>query len=86
MPAPRDPLFVAPRAYRRRRLIDVARVLPFAGAFLLLLPALWGGEGPIRTAAGGVYVFAVWAGLIVASALVSHLLAGEGEDDGPGER
>lgn len=59
----------------RRRVVDFARVLPFVGTFLFLLPAFWGGTGPVKLAWAGVYVFAVWAILIGASALLSRLIA-----------
>lgn len=70
------PLFLARRAYRERRALDAARLLPFAGAVLFALPVTWSGN-PFRagpTAAGGLYLFAVWAGLIVAAALFSRRL------------
>ncbi len=57
-----QPLFLARRSYRRRRMMDGARVLPLLGAVLLLLP----GTGP-RTGAGGIYLFLVWCGLILAA-------------------
>ena len=75
-------MFLARGTYRRRRLVDAARVLPFAGMFLFLLPVLWGG---VRTAWGGIYVFAAWAALIVASAVLSHLLARGAGDDSAGD-
>jgi amino acid transporter len=79
--APLEPPFLARGSYRRRRLVDAARVLPFVGAFLFVLPMLWGDEAPVRTAWGGIYIFAAWASLIIASALLSHLLSrGAGDD------
>lgn len=83
----RPPVYLAPDRYRRRRLMDGARMLPVAGAFLILLPVLWqpGPEGH-GTAAEGLYLFAVWAALItVARLLAGPLLqaedAAEPEDD-----
>lgn len=69
----RPPLFLARAVYRRRRLRDAARLLPFAGLFALLLPAL----RPASGQAGGdaVYVFAVWAVLIGAAAVLAPGLA-----------
>ena len=75
-------MFLGRGSYRRRRLVDAARALPFAGLFLFLLPVLWGGEASVRTAWGGIYIFAAWAALIVASAVLSHLLARKAGDDG----
>ncbi len=76
MRRPRPPLFLERQTYRRRRLADAARLLPVLGAILFLLPVLWGPqETPdADTAAGGVYVFAVWGGLIVAAFLLSRRL------------
>lgn len=67
--------------YRRRRVADAARVLPVAGAFLVLLPILW---RPADTAApdtsgGGLYLFAVWFGMIVVAFLLARRLSREPE-------
>lgn len=67
------PLFLAKSGYRRRRLNDAARLVPVFGAFLIFLPILW---GPARTpepdtAADGLYLFGVWAGLIAAAAALA---------------
>ena len=77
MPQSSQPLFLARRSYRRRRLMDAARMLPVLGAVLILLPGLWNpAETPAPdTGRGGLYLFAVWLGLIVAGALVAHGLA-----------
>ena len=68
---PPAPVFLARTGYRLRRLMDAARVLPLAGAFLFLLPLLWGG-GATRRAV--LFVFAVWLGLIVVAAMLSRPL------------
>ncbi len=67
----KQPLFVAREGYRRRRAIDAVRLAPVMGAFLVLLPLLWKGG---MTRNGIVYVFAVWAGLIVLAAVLSRRL------------
>ena len=66
---PRRPLFLARHGYRRRRIMDAARVLPILGGFLFFLPLLWRGEGGTRS--GVVFLFAIWAGLIVAAFILS---------------
>jgi len=74
---PREPLFLERQTYRRRRLMDGARVLPVVGAVFFLLPVLWagpGGDGAARTAMGGIFVFVVWIVLIGAAALISRRL------------
>ena len=72
----RRPLFLPRARYRRRRLRDAARLLPVFGAFLFLLPILWSPATTMLndTAPDGIYLFAVWAGLIaVAGVLSRHL-------------
>lgn len=69
----RAPLFLARSVYRRRRLRDAARLLPFIGVLLLMLPAL--GREEADGARDAVYVFVVWALLIVAAALLAPGLA-----------
>ncbi|WP_052261949.1 hypothetical protein [Leisingera sp. ANG-M1] len=59
------------QTYRRRRLMDIARLLPVLGAVLLALPLLWPEASTHPAARDGVsmstaiiYVFAVWVALI----------------------
>lgn len=77
MRAPRRPLFLARGPYRTRRLADAARLLPVVGTFLVLLPILWApATTPQRdTGPVGLYLFALWAGLIVVAALIGPRLA-----------
>jgi len=85
----RPPLFLAKSGYRRRRLHDAARLVPVFGAFLIFLPILWApGETAERdTAWEGLYLFAVWAGLIAAAALLAPGLrrTATPDPDGPTE-
>ena len=87
MKPPRQPVFVAPRIYRSRRLRDAARFVPVLGAVLMLLPMLWAPEpdGARSTARDGIYVFAIWAGLIVATRLLSTRLDEDTPGSGPDE-
>ncbi len=78
MRRPRAPLFLERGRYRRRRLGDAARLLPVFGLVLILLPIMWAPDttGAARlTAWEGVYLFAVWALLIVVAAVLSRALA-----------
>jgi len=65
---------VARRSYRRRRLRDVARILPVLGLFLVFLPMLWGttGSNTRESARDLIYLFAVWAGLVAAACLLAR--------------
>ena len=54
-------------SHRRKALRDAARLLPFLGLILFLLPAIWAPtpENPRSTAMDGIYLFAAWLTLIV---------------------
>ncbi|MDV7143506.1 hypothetical protein R3X27_12525 [Tropicimonas sp. TH_r6] len=91
----RLPVFLGREIYRRRRIMDAARLLPAFGTALLLLPMLWANDH--GTAAGAVYTFLIWFGLILVAAFLSRRLseplrdkampsAGPGEDGGQGTR
>ncbi len=91
MTRPRQPRFLARQNYRRRRLIDAARLLPVVGLVLILVPILWQPAHTPEpdTARGGIYLFAVWVVLIVAALLLARVLGpdeaerpGTAEDDG----
>jgi hypothetical protein len=87
MARPKPPLFLARAMYRRRRLRDVARLLPLVGLFLLLLPLLWAPETEARLGSVDVlYFFGIWLILIGAAASLAPGLskgepAGEEEED-----
>ncbi|NEY89085.1 hypothetical protein [Tabrizicola oligotrophica] len=77
---PQGPLFLARAVYRRRRLRDAARLLPVFGLLLLLLPAF--GEQSGNLAHTAIYLFAVWALLILAACLLAPALSrSEAEGD-----
>ncbi|TRD23473.1 hypothetical protein [Palleronia caenipelagi] len=82
----RRPAFLDRAHYRRRRVMDAARVLPFAGLFLFFLPGLYGSDNPHSTASTGLFLFGSWAGLIVAAAFLSRRLARIAEDEGSGRK
>ncbi len=75
-----EPLFLARESYRRRRLGDAARLVPVLGFVLLLLPGLF-----TTTTEALIYIFSVWAILIVAVAFLSRRLAAADMVDGSGE-
>lgn len=65
-------VFLERQSYRRRRLMDAARILPLFGAVLFALPLLWpsvpsdaAGEGGVPMSAAIIYVFSVWIALIL---------------------
>jgi hypothetical protein len=83
---PRHPTFLARRSYRRRRLVDLGRLLPFAGLFLCGLPMLWAPpEDHARDlAATGLYLFGVWGGLIAVAAFLARTVGAGLDEDGEG--
>ncbi|MBN2906998.1 MAG: hypothetical protein JXJ18_09850 [Rhodobacteraceae bacterium] len=68
----RAPLFLARQGYRRRRLADMARLMPVLGLALFLVPLLDanGGFG----AGMLIYLFTVWFGLIAGTAVLARRL------------
>ena len=78
-PAPKavpPPIFLQRRSYRRRRMMDAARVLPVMGALLLLVPLLWprpgGEEEPVATSISFINIFGLWAVLSLLAGLLSR--------------
>lgn len=69
----RRSLFLERQNYRRRRLIDLVRMLPLLGAFLWAVPLLWGheGEASVGTSAAMIYIFGVWLVLALVTAILS---------------
>lgn len=67
--------FLARRAYRRRRLMDLARLLPVLGAIGFILPVMMAGRDPgneLWFARGLELFLGLWAGLIAISVLVGR--------------
>ena len=72
MSAQRPSIFLERETYRRRRIMDAARLLPILGLALFAIPLLWptpedaaSTGDPVPMSAAVLYVFGVWAGLIV---------------------
>ncbi|WP_375691014.1 hypothetical protein [Pseudooceanicola sp. LIPI14-2-Ac024] len=79
-------LFLERRTYRRRRLADLARLMPVIGLVLLLVPLLWDeGPGGVPTSWAIYWIFGVWAVLVVVSAWLSSRRV-DVELDGNGAR
>ncbi|WP_306154193.1 hypothetical protein [Roseovarius sp. MMSF_3281] len=76
----RIPVFVERKTYRRRRMADAARMLPMLGAMLFCLPLLWAIDEEPRTALTMFYLFLVWVGLCVVSAVISAHLPTEADN------
>lgn len=79
------PVFLERQSYRRRRLADAARLLPLFGALLFAVPLLWPGTDTadrMPTSAATMYIFSIWAGLILVNAVFGWLARGWGGNDG----
>jgi hypothetical protein len=59
-----EPLFLARRTYRQRRMMDAARLMPWLGIVLFAVPLLW---HDAATAQGLLYLFGAWLFLIIVS-------------------
>ena len=83
---PRGPnIFLERETYRRRRLLDAARVLPVLGIALWLVPLLWPEtpEEGVPMSVALVYVFGVWAVLILLAFLFGLKVRTRHADDAP---
>ncbi len=75
-------VFLERQTYRRRRLMDAARLLPVLGALLFAVPLLWPGADDSGSAAAMPtsrairYIFGVWALLILANVWFGFLTRG----------
>lgn len=67
----RPSVFLERQSYRRRRLADAARILPFLGAGVICVPLLWpdasAGEAAMPLSSAILYIFSCWAVLILVS-------------------
>ena len=84
--APRQPAEADPGqvGLRRRRLRDMAVLLPAAGAFLLLPPFIHvftGGANLFGIPLIVVYLFGVWTGLILLARILARRLDRSGDED-----
>ena len=71
-------LFVEPRNYRARRMVDGLRILPIVGIFLIAMPLFWGvSKTPIQSSDVMLFVFAVWAILIVINCIMTRRIGKE---------
>ncbi|WP_146344082.1 hypothetical protein [Falsiphaeobacter marinintestinus] len=83
------PVFLERQTYRRRRLMDAARLLPLLGVGLFAIPLLWPMSGnssltePVKTSGAAIYLFIAWAGLIAASAWMGKKTQGWIRGDQP---
>jgi hypothetical protein len=79
-----QPQFLDKRNYRRKRLIDAARLLPILGAALLVFPLPFlflDSVSSDRAATMALYLFGVWLVLIIAAGLLVPYLRSTANDD-----
>lgn len=70
---PDRPLFLERASFHRRRLGDAARVLPILATLLVLVPVWWV-PAQVSYAGGAVWIFGLWAALIVAIRMLHRAL------------
>jgi len=82
----KTPVFLQRASYRQRRLRDGAKLVPFLGIILWLIPLAWrnGGDSEKVGSAGVLYVFGVWVLLIVLAAALSSRLQSDAALSDPG--
>jgi ABC-type transport system involved in cytochrome c biogenesis permease component len=80
---PKPPVFLQRQNYRQRRVRDAAKLLPFLGAVLWVLPLSWGQDpqGGQIGSAGLIYIFAVWVLLIVLAAFLANRIRDDPSQD-----
>jgi len=77
-PVKEPKLFVEPRNYRTRLMVDGLRVLPMAGIFLIAMPLFWGGsQDSVKSSAVMLFLFGVWIGLIFLNYLITRRISKE---------
>lgn len=77
-PVTEPKLFVEPRNYRARRMVDGLRILPMAGVFLIAMPLFWGGSGDsVKSSAVMLFLFGVWIVLILLNFLMTRRIGKE---------
>jgi hypothetical protein len=89
-------VFLERQSYRRRRLMDAARMLPAIGAVLFTVPLLWpnpkagalvdAGIAAVPMSNAIYYVFSVWAILIAVSFLFGLSARHWGQNETPNRK
>ncbi|MEM6940527.1 MAG: hypothetical protein AAF943_12025 [Pseudomonadota bacterium] len=79
----KGPLFLERAGYRKRRMMDAIRILPFLGLIVFMLPLLWpvGGdlEGPVTTSVALRYLFCGWVALCAGAWILWRMSAARAE-------
>ncbi|MDQ7071151.1 MAG: hypothetical protein Q9M48_10515 [Rhodobacterales bacterium] len=83
MSEPSRSVFLERQTYRRRRLMDAARMLPIVGILLWALPLLWpqDPEQAVTTSGAMRYIFGIWVLLVALSLWLSRRLKDTAETD-----
>jgi hypothetical protein len=79
-----QPQFLDAQSYRRKRLMDAARLLPVLAALATLfpLPFLFIGDGDAATGVSvTIYLFCLWIALIGFAAVLARRLGDPGRDE-----
>ncbi len=81
-------MFLEPRSYRRRRLIDTLRILPVCGLVLFLMPLIWPStpQDGVPLSLRGVYLYGVWFALVILTGVLSARLHAQMHERAPDPR
>ena len=61
----KDQVFLPKKTYRNRRLIDVAKIVPFIALFFALMPIMWGNDGALANVSKFRVFFGIgWLNLV----------------------
>ena len=85
-----SPVFLERGSYRRRRVMDAARLVVVVGAGLWMVPLLWPSPEqtdvpPVPMSTALFYIFGVWLALIVVSSILVSRLRRDKAFDEQGE-
>jgi hypothetical protein len=83
MRPPVSSVFLERQNYRRRRLIDLIKILPLIGMMLWLVPLLWPIDGKERVSSADamIYIFAIWFVLVIAKSIAARFLFRASDSD-----
>jgi hypothetical protein len=84
MTEPASPQFLDLKSYRRKRLLDAAKLLTLVGAIILIFPAsslFVVPDSPTAPSATALYLFGVWLVLILCAAFLAPRLQNGGTRD-----
>ncbi len=85
MSAQRASLFLERQSYRRRRLIDMLRMLPVIGMLLWSIPLLWSSGDTVgdrvATSDAIIFIFLVWLSMVSGAGVLARVMKHSDTDE-----